>query len=373
MEPALPDYYAVLQVAPSATPDEIRAAHRERLKENHPDITRGLWERHKNSDDPVLLKLLEQKVSAAHTTTQQINAAYQVLSDPTRRARYDRQRQTPPPESPAPPPQPPPRAQPAPHTTIFVTSPTAAELQRLEEERLINQVIALCIHGRYPAALALAEAIPTPDRRRRVQAFVQDLRQPRRSAPAADLAPSDTACPHCKALLQPAHQDLRLRQAVGPLLRRSRLEAWAAAASLPLLCLLLVALCAVCSGVMLSPANTTLSQRMDPPAEPRAAGARPTLIRGGAAPVRWTPILLPALFSGLAPAGIVCLLSTGVFLMLLYQLPPVRAGRQQRRQVRQVWARTRACPQCRLVFIGGAGQGIHPAEMAGVLEAHSLS
>jgi hypothetical protein len=63
----------------------------------------------------------------------------------------------------------------------------------------------------------------------------------------------------------------------------------------------------------------------------------------------------------------------GAFLALLYLLPPVRAGRQQRRQVRQTWAQTRYCPQCRLVFIGGAGPGIDPAAMAGVLETHRFS
>jgi hypothetical protein len=64
-----PDYYARLDVPPSASPDDIRAAYREKARETHPD---------RNPDDP-----------AAAERFQKVKEAYQVLRDPDRRARYD--------------------------------------------------------------------------------------------------------------------------------------------------------------------------------------------------------------------------------------------------------------------------------------------
>ncbi len=67
-----PDYYARLGVQPSASPEEIRAAYREKAQETHPDH---------NPDD-----------SEAAERFQAVKEAYQVLRDPERRDAYDRAR-----------------------------------------------------------------------------------------------------------------------------------------------------------------------------------------------------------------------------------------------------------------------------------------
>ncbi len=69
------DLYAVLGLTPRATQEQVRHAYRTLLRQNHPD-TRPL-------SDPV-------DDAASSTTLQQAFAAYTVLGDPARRARYDR-------------------------------------------------------------------------------------------------------------------------------------------------------------------------------------------------------------------------------------------------------------------------------------------
>jgi len=64
------DYYEILGVGRNATPEEIKAAFRKLAAQHHPD---------KNPDDP-----------NADARFKEINAAYQALSDPNRRAMYDR-------------------------------------------------------------------------------------------------------------------------------------------------------------------------------------------------------------------------------------------------------------------------------------------
>ena len=68
------DPYAVLGLTPQATQEQVRHAYRTLLRQNHPD-TRPLSD---PADD-----------AASSTTLQQAIAAYTVLGDPARRARYD--------------------------------------------------------------------------------------------------------------------------------------------------------------------------------------------------------------------------------------------------------------------------------------------
>jgi len=70
-----PDLYAILGVAPSATPAEISHAYRALLRRHHPDTRRP--------DD-------ETRGAGSDTALQHVLAAYTVLRDPARRADYDR-------------------------------------------------------------------------------------------------------------------------------------------------------------------------------------------------------------------------------------------------------------------------------------------
>jgi DnaJ domain len=67
-----PDPYAVLDIAPSATPQEIRVAYQKLARKFHPDLHQG---------NP-----LEELATARLA---EINRAYHLLSDPARRAAYD--------------------------------------------------------------------------------------------------------------------------------------------------------------------------------------------------------------------------------------------------------------------------------------------
>lgn len=63
----MPDYYAALEVPPTATVTEIKRSYRRLVRKYHPDLNRQARDQH--------IKLL--------------NEAYAVLSNPTKRAAYD--------------------------------------------------------------------------------------------------------------------------------------------------------------------------------------------------------------------------------------------------------------------------------------------
>ncbi|HET6718014.1 MAG TPA: DnaJ domain-containing protein, partial [Rhodocyclaceae bacterium] len=63
------DYYAVLGLARDAPADEVRKAFRKLARKYHPDVS---------------------KVADAEARMKEVNEAYAVLSDPEKRAAYDR-------------------------------------------------------------------------------------------------------------------------------------------------------------------------------------------------------------------------------------------------------------------------------------------
>src|SRR4030095_12206487 len=67
-----PDFYTILEVSRTASPDEIKSAHREMVKKYHPDLFPGATQK-----------------ARANKKLQQINEAYATLSNAERRRRYD--------------------------------------------------------------------------------------------------------------------------------------------------------------------------------------------------------------------------------------------------------------------------------------------
>ncbi len=63
----LPDYYSILEVPMSASPEQIKRSYRRLVRLYHPDVNKGYEEIH----------------------IKQLNEAYAVLSDPMKRAAYD--------------------------------------------------------------------------------------------------------------------------------------------------------------------------------------------------------------------------------------------------------------------------------------------
>jgi len=67
---SLPDYYALLEVATTATPGEIKRSYRRLARRFHPDLNPAALDRH----------------------IKQLNEAYKILGNPANRTAYDEQR-----------------------------------------------------------------------------------------------------------------------------------------------------------------------------------------------------------------------------------------------------------------------------------------
>ncbi|SRR5712691_6722611 len=66
----MPNYYKILEVQPTATQAEIKRSYRRLVRKYHPDLNKQALDLH----------------------IKRLNEAYDVLSDPVKRARYDEQR-----------------------------------------------------------------------------------------------------------------------------------------------------------------------------------------------------------------------------------------------------------------------------------------
>ena len=66
----MPDYYNILEVSPTATQAEIKRSYRRLVRKYHPDLNKQALDLH----------------------IKRLNEAYDVISDPVKRAAYDAQR-----------------------------------------------------------------------------------------------------------------------------------------------------------------------------------------------------------------------------------------------------------------------------------------
>ncbi len=124
------NYYAILELPSHATEAEIKRAWHEHMQIWHPD---------RFVHSPTLHRKAEAR-------TQLINQAYQTLSDPAARARYDAGRQHPSTPAPPPPRSPAPRPQPAPRPRQELRGPqTMLNVTRFSHPKIMVPAIHLLV------------------------------------------------------------------------------------------------------------------------------------------------------------------------------------------------------------------------------------
>lgn len=152
------NYYVILELPSNATEAEIKRAWHEHMQVWHPD---------RFVHSPTLHRKAEAR-------TQLINQAYQTLSDPSARARYDAGRQHPSAPAPPPRPSPAPRPQPAPRPRQELRGPqTMLNVTRFSHPKIMVPAIHLLVdtHETLPYAFkglvriagTITQALPAGD------------------------------------------------------------------------------------------------------------------------------------------------------------------------------------------------------------------
>lgn len=85
----IPNFYDVLGVPRNATTEQIRDAYRKLVREHHPDSFSDARKAAEEAGNEKLLRILEEKIREAEEELKLINEAYETLSDPIKRLRYD--------------------------------------------------------------------------------------------------------------------------------------------------------------------------------------------------------------------------------------------------------------------------------------------
>lgn len=86
----VPNHYQRLGVEPGASLDEIKRAYRRLIRQHHPDRYQAESDRLRAAGDLQAAARMERQINQALKTTQELNIAYNVLTNPDKRARYDR-------------------------------------------------------------------------------------------------------------------------------------------------------------------------------------------------------------------------------------------------------------------------------------------
>ncbi|XP_039026378.1 dnaJ homolog subfamily C member 7-like, partial [Hibiscus syriacus] len=88
------DFYLILGIEPSASPAEIKKAYRKAALRHHPDKAVQSLVRTENGDDKIWKDIREEAYKDVDKLFKIIGEAYAVLSDSTKRSRYDSEEET---------------------------------------------------------------------------------------------------------------------------------------------------------------------------------------------------------------------------------------------------------------------------------------
>jgi hypothetical protein len=86
------NFYEILGIRADASHEDVKRAYREQMRRYHPDAFAGQMNKAKQNGDLKAMRTLERQIEEAKQKTKQLNTAYDVLSDSTKRQTYDLKR-----------------------------------------------------------------------------------------------------------------------------------------------------------------------------------------------------------------------------------------------------------------------------------------